>query len=284
MEMETMPPHLHMRTPDAMEIAFGIVPASAGDPMDCDPRALRMDCDFSCLPDHDEDALFCHNGASVVGVADGVGGCRGDGVDAAEFSHGIMANAYDEVAAASSSGRTVVCPSTLLERAYKKTVASTRTPAASTALILSLTGETLRWAYVGDSAFAVFRGGRLVVRSQPQQHYFNCPFQLRAVGGDSVSDAAAGEFPVKEGDVVVAGTDGLFDNVFDGELEEIVRMGTALRCTPGKMAAAIARHAYDMARSSRDSPFSVASREERGTNFTGGKQDDITVIVGFIVS
>ena len=285
---------LDLRTPDAiMKIA------SAGhhgvcrrwDPMECDetpprprPRALRMDCDFACLADHDEDAFFCHSKASVVGVADGVGGCRRDGVDAAEFSLGLMENAFDEVDAASSSGTRGVCPYTVLERAYQKTVASTRTPAASTALILSLAGENLRWAYVGDSAFAVFRGGRLLLRSVPQQHYFNCPFQLSAVGGSRVSDAAVGEFPVEEGDVVVAGTDGLFDNVFDSVLEDIVRMGTKLRFTPGEMAEAMAGLAYDMARSDRESPFSAASREHRGTDFTGGKQDDITVIVAFIVS
>ncbi|KAM0872235.1 hypothetical protein ACQ4PT_038864 [Festuca glaucescens] len=256
---------IDMQTPDVlMGLAFGI-PASAGDevgqenghrwdPTDCDEKApppartaLRMECDFSYLPNHDEDAHFCHARAGVVGVADGVGGCRGDGVDAAEFSRGLMANAYNAVAAASSSG---ICPYTLLEIAYQKTVASTRTPAASTAL----------------------------------QHYFNCPFQLSAVGGDRVKDAAVGEFPVEEGDVVVAGTDGLFDNVFDAKLEGIVQMCTALSLTPGKMAQAIGRLAYDMARSSRESPFSAASREQQGTNFTGGKMDDITVIVAFIVS
>ncbi|KAM0872233.1 hypothetical protein ACQ4PT_038864 [Festuca glaucescens] len=269
---------IDMQTPDVlMGLAFGI-PASAGDevgqenghrwdPTDCDEKApppartaLRMECDFSYLPNHDEDAHFCHARAGVVGVADGVGGCRGDGVDAAEFSRGLMANAYNAVAAASSSG---ICPYTLLEIAYQKTVA---------------------WAYVGDSAFAVFRGGRLLLRALPQQHYFNCPFQLSAVGGDRVKDAAVGEFPVEEGDVVVAGTDGLFDNVFDAKLEGIVQMCTALSLTPGKMAQAIGRLAYDMARSSRESPFSAASREQQGTNFTGGKMDDITVIVAFIVS
>ncbi|KAM0872237.1 hypothetical protein ACQ4PT_038865 [Festuca glaucescens] len=292
---------IDMQTPDAlMGLAFGI-PASAGDevgqenghrwdPMDCDEKApppartaLRMECDFSYLPDHDEDAHFCHARTGVVGVTDGVGGCRGDGVDAAEFSRGLMANAYNAVtaAAASSSG---ICPYTMLERAYQKTAASTRTPAASTALVLSLAGQALRWAYVGDSTFAVFRGGRLLLRALPQQHYFNCPFQLSAVGGDRVKDAAVGEFPVEEGDVVVAGTDGLFDNVFDAKLEGIVQMCTALSLTPGKMAQAIGRLAYDMARSSRESPFSAASREQQGTNITGGKMDDITVIVAFIVS
>ncbi|XP_051190131.1 putative protein phosphatase 2C 24 [Lolium perenne] len=279
-------------------LAFGI-PASATDyvgwenghrwdPMDCDEKApppartaLRMDCDFSYLPDHDEDAHFCHAGAGVVGVADGVGGCRGDGVDAAEFSRGLMANAYNAVAAASSSG---IYPYTLLEMAYQKTVASTRTRAASTALVLSLAGHALRWAYVGDSTFPVFRGGRLLLRALPQQHYFNCPFQLSAVGGDRVKDAAVSEFPVEEGDVVVAGTDGLFDNVFDAALEGIVQTCMAMSLTPGEMAQAIGRLAYDMARSSRESPFSATSREQQGTNFTGGKMDDITVIVAFIVS
>ncbi|XP_051190126.1 putative protein phosphatase 2C 24 [Lolium perenne] len=272
---------IDMQTPDALMgwLAFGI-PASAGDevgqenghrwrwdPKDCDQKALppartalRMECDFSYLPDHDEDAHFCHARACVVGVADGVGGCRGDGVDAAEFSRGLMANAYNAVAAASSSG---ICPYTLLEMAYQKTVA---------------------WAYVGDSTFAVFRGGRLLLRALPQQQYFNCPFQLSAVGGDRVKDAAVSEFPVEEGDVVVAGTDGLFDNVFDAALEGIVQTCTALSLTPGEMAQAIGRLAYDMARSSRESPFSAASREQQGTNFTGGKMDDITVIVAFIVS
>ncbi|CAM0949828.1 unnamed protein product [Alopecurus aequalis] len=288
--METLRPQLDMRTSDAhMKLAFGI-PASAGvgvghrwDPMDCDeeapPRArtaLRMDCDFSCLTNHEEDAFFCHSKASVVG------GCRGNGVDAGDFSHELMSNAFDEVAA-SSSGTRGVYPYTVLERAYQKTVASTGTPAASTALILSLAGDALRWAYVGDSAFAVFRGGKLLFRSAPQQHKFNCPYQLSAVGGNRVSDAAVGEFPVKEGDVVVAGTDGLFDNVFDSALEEMVRTGTALRFTPGQMAEAMAEFACDMAGSSRESPFSVASREQQGTNFTGGKTDDITVIVGFII-
>ncbi|KAK1627952.1 hypothetical protein QYE76_002267 [Lolium multiflorum] len=274
---------IDMQIPDALRgLVFGI-PTSAtddvgwenGHPMDCDQKApppartaLRMDCDFSYLPDHDEDAHFCHAGAGVVGVADGVGGCRGDGVDAAEFSRGLMANAYNAVAAASSSG---ICPYTLLERAYQKTVTSTRTPAASTVLVLSLAGRALRWAYIGDNTFTVFRGGRLLLRALPQQHYFNCPFQLRAVGGDRVQDAALGEFPVEEGEVVVAGTDGLFDNVFDAALEGIVQMCTALSLTPGKMAQAIGRLAYDMAMSSRESPFSAASREQQGTNFTGGK-------------
>uniref|UniRef100_A0A8R7UVI0 protein-serine/threonine phosphatase n=1 Tax=Triticum urartu TaxID=4572 RepID=A0A8R7UVI0_TRIUA len=53
-----------------------------------------------------------------------------------------------------------VCLYTLLERAYEETVASA-VDGGSTAVILSLAGTALKWAFIGDSAFAVFQDGRL---------------------------------------------------------------------------------------------------------------------------
>ncbi|TVU29100.1 hypothetical protein EJB05_20648, partial [Eragrostis curvula] len=191
----------------------------------------------SCyLRDHAEDAHFVHAGTNVIGVADGVGGYRKKGVDASAFARGLMCNAFSEVVAVAPGAH--VCPRTLLDRAYRKTVAS-RTPAASTAVILSLSGRTLRWAY-----------------------------------------AAVGEVPGKEGDVVVVGTDGLFDNVSDDELERIVAMGAAMGFSPKNMADVIAGVAYEAARCSyRDTPYSLLERKERGTFSTGGKQDDITLSI-----
>jgi protein phosphatase PTC7 len=54
---------------------------------------------------------------------------------------------------------------------------------------------------------------------------------------------------VRDGDVVVAGTDGLFDNVFDAELERVVRIGTAQGYSPKNMADVVAGIAYEMSRS-----------------------------------
>ncbi|XP_048545285.1 putative protein phosphatase 2C 24 [Triticum urartu] len=247
--------------------------------------ALRMSAASCYLPEHDEDAHFFH--AGVIGVADGVGGCRLEGLDAAAFSRGLMASALSEVVASSSAAPPPpggVCPYALLEKAYQQTTAS-GTPAASTAVIVSLAGRVLRWAYVGDSGFAVFRDGRILHRSQPQQCYFNCPFQLSSDSDDSnkVSDAAVGEIAVEEGDVVVVASDGLFDNVFDAMLEKIVQSGQALSFTPKNMADIIASQAYAAARRTQDTPFSVAAREH-GRNKTGGKKDDTTVVVAFIES
>ncbi|KQK00458.1 putative protein phosphatase 2C 23 [Brachypodium distachyon] len=252
-----------------------------------EPRAragLRMD--WACYArDHDEDAHFGHGEAGVVGVADGVGGYRKRGVDAGAFSRGLMTAAFAEVCAAEPG--TPVCPHTLLERAYEDTAAS-GAPGGSTAVILSLapggTDNTLRWAFIGDSAFAVFRGGRIVHRSRRQQKRFNHPLQLSAREG-GVAKADVGEMAVREGDVVVVGTDGLFDNVFDGEIGVVVRMGTALGFSPKNMADVVAGVAYEMSRSNeRDSPYSIDSRKHRGDRRHGGKPDDITVVVAFIVS
>lgn len=313
------------RIPDALRVAFGIrhraLPASAPsepdevanfaatllaprviDVVDDDapepnaaaaavppPQAqaqvnLRLEAQSCYLRDHDEDAHFMHAETGVVGVADGVGGYRKRGVDAGAFAHGLMRSAFLEVISAAPG--TPVCPLTLLEPAHQATVAS-RASAASTAAILSLAGGTLRWAYVGDSGFAVFRDGGLLVRSRAQQHYFNRPVQLSGSdsGSAKIQEAEVGEVPVVQGDVVVVGTDGLFDNVSDDEMERIVRMGTAMGFSPRNMADVIAGFAYEAARCTyRDTPFSILSRKEKGTAFTGGKPDDITVIVAFVVS
>ena len=301
------------RIPDALRVAFGLCqrpPPAPGqhdevanfaavllpprddggtsEPMDCDepvaPGGLRMVFESSYIRDHDEDAHFGHAEAGVVGVADGVGGYRGR-VDASAFARGLMNNAYMEVVTAAPG--THVCPRTLLDRAHQATAAA-GTAAASTAVIVSLAGRTLKWAYVGDSGFVVFRDGRILRRSQSQQHHFNCPYQLNSKpDGIRVAAAAAvGEVPAKEGDIVVVGTDGLFDNVTDDELERIVRMGTALGFSPKNFAEVLAGFAFEAARcTNRDTPFSVLGRRETGQAFPAcGKPDDITVVVAHIVS
>ncbi|RLM80163.1 hypothetical protein C2845_PM12G21270 [Panicum miliaceum] len=223
-------------------------------------RALWMDMASCYIPDHDEDAFFCHPGAGAAGVADGVGSYRRKGVDAGAFARTLIATAFAEAGRAFAGSGTPVCPYALLRGAYEA-AARSLAPGASTAVIVSLDGATLKWACVGDSAFAVLHGGRIVRRSKPQQRHFNCPYQLSASGGDRVADADVGGMPMMDGDVVVIGTDGLFDNVFDVELEQLVRKGTELGLTE-----------------------SWRNDEKGAERFYGGKVDDITVVVAFIVS
>ncbi|PUZ76692.1 hypothetical protein GQ55_1G311100 [Panicum hallii var. hallii] len=246
-------------------------------------RAERPDARPSALPAcvlplHGEDAHFGHAEAGFIGVADGVGGYRDYGVDAGAFARELMASALakGELAAKASRRRRRLRPEDVLERAYESMVIK-GTPGASTAVVLSLDRATLRWAYIGDSAFAVLRGGRSVHRSAEQQRRFNCPLAKAEVCG----------LPVKDGGVVVAGTDGLFDNVHDDQLARAVQMGTELGFSPENMADIIAGVACDMSKTKTEracSPFSIGYRKAYGENYYGGKEDDITVIVAYIVS
>uniref|UniRef100_A0A0E0K2Q6 Protein phosphatase n=1 Tax=Oryza punctata TaxID=4537 RepID=A0A0E0K2Q6_ORYPU len=263
-------------------------PEGGGDPMECDgapaPRALRMEAASCFLPDHDEDSHFVRPEAGVIAVADGVGGYRAAGVDAAAFARALMYNAFEMVVATTPGGADI-CPYTLLEWAYEQAV-SARTQGGSTAVLLSLagTGTTLNYAYIGDSAFAVFRAGKLFFRSEVQVNSFNYPFQLSVKDGNSITSAARGGVEVEEGDVVVAGTDGLFDNVTNEELQRIVAMGRALGLTSKQTADVIAGFAFEASTMmNRDTPFSLESRKQQGTTFRRGKRDDITVVVAYIM-
>lgn len=94
---------------------------------------------------------------------------------------------------------------------------------SSTACVLILNREnrTVYTANIGDSGFIIVRNGEIVHRSEEQQHYFNTPFQLSMPppghGGNVLSDSPESadtfEFPVRNGDVILVATDGVFDNV-----------------------------------------------------------------------
>ena len=51
-----------------------------------------------------------------------------------------------------------------------------------TACILVLEGNQLHVANLGDSGFVVVRDNKVVYKSQPQQQFHNCPFQLYMPG------------------------------------------------------------------------------------------------------
>ena len=57
-------------------------------------------------------------------------------------------------------------------------------------------------------------------------HSFNCPFQLASAElwpqADSADDADVYEVDLQPGDVIIMGSDGLFDNMWDAQLEKIV--------------------------------------------------------------
>ena len=221
-----------------------------------------------------EDASFVSEDGYALGVFDGVGGWAGTGVDPAVYSRSLAS----ECAAAHKL--TGSCsPKELLERAWLN---SQRVTGSSTACCVTLHGNTLRGANVGDSGFLVVRQGALFYRQKEQQHGFNFPFQLGTGSTDTPNDADCVELELQAGDVVVASTDGVGDNLFPEEIVSIVGEGLTLGKSEAEIATRIAQVASGRANSATGrSPFEQSARQN-GYEYSGGKLDDITVVVAIV--
>ncbi|KAJ8762279.1 hypothetical protein K2173_007436 [Erythroxylum novogranatense] len=225
-----------------------------------------------------EDAHFICTDEQAVGVADGVGGWAELGVDSGLYSRELMSNS---VSAVQEEPKGSVDPFRVLEKAHL----STKAKGSSTACIIALTNEGLHAINLGDSGFIVVRDGCTVFKSPPQQHYFNFTYQLECgTRGDLPSSGEVFKIPVAPGDVIIAGTDGLFDNLYNNEITAVVvhamRAGLGPQVTAQKIAALARQRAQDK---NRQTPFSTAA-QDAGLRYYGGKLDDITVVVSYITS
>ncbi|XP_019158808.1 PREDICTED: probable protein phosphatase 2C 55 [Ipomoea nil] len=242
-------------------------------------RTTRMVAGAFYIPKHNpakplgEDSHFVCSEAQTIGV----GGWAKRGIDAGEYSRELMANAVLSVC---HQRDTVGCvdPMTALDEAY----VDTKAQGSCTACILTLVDDCLNAVNVGDSGFALLRAGKIVYTTPPQQSRFNCPFQLGKSRGDPTA-AEKFEVKVKPGDIIVMTTDGLFDNVHESELEDLVN-GSVSNKNPMKLARKFARYALkNFLNGNIDTPFSAATRIARiDEHAIGGKYDDITVVVAYI--
>lgn len=164
-----------------------------------------------------------------------------------------------------------------------------KTVGSSTACLVALDGENLVSANLGDSGYMVIRAApsgkavQLIFKSEEQQYSFNFPYQLGPSSSNTADDAEVLTLPVQHGDLVILGTDGLFDNVDAKLVCKVVE--AAMSGTEGGYDALplpmLARYIASFAfRTSQDpkavTPFSIGSRGR----FKGGKEDDITVLIG----
>ncbi|XP_075517001.1 putative protein phosphatase 2C 55 [Primulina tabacum] len=247
-------------------------------------RPLKLKSGSCYLPHPDkeetggEDAHFICTDKPAIGVADGVGGWADLGVNAGYYARELMSNSVNAV---QDEPRGSIDPARVLEKAH----ASTKAKGSSTACIIALTDQGLHAINLGDSGFMVVRDGSAVFRSPVQQHDFNYTYQLESGdAGDLPSSGQVFTVPIAPGDVIIAGTDGLFDNLYNNDIIAVVvhavRAGLAPQVTAQKIAALARERALDK---NRQTPFSAAA-QEAGFRYYGGKLDDITVVVSFITS
>mmetsp|Transcript_2296 Transcript_2296/g.3269 ORF Transcript_2296/g.3269 Transcript_2296/m.3269 type:complete len:540 (-) Transcript_2296:69-1688(-) len=232
--------------------------------------------------------------ASAFGVADGVGGWREVGVDAGEYSKHFMfitKEALTITDGIGSDGELNPIKAMLFAQA------ATKKPGTTTASVATVnqSSMSLNVANLGDSGFLVIRNGKALARSKPQLYQFNMPYQLGnpeiEEQYNTANDADIYKVGIREGDVVIMATDGLYDNIPEKKIVKTVNSGM----DSGKDLNAIAQELVDLAfnmsfKPNAPTPWSKSMTREviprwrraMGGKVRGGKRDDITVLVGVV--
>jgi protein phosphatase PTC7 len=214
-----------------------------------------------------EDSLYADN--KVLCVADGVGSWALEGVDAALYSRKLTENVgrlFNE-----NSKLYTEKPKKLIIRAANEN----HEIGSSTIVMVTLNENTAeaQAAFVGDSCYAIFRLDKttnrikIFFRSKDQQHGFNFPFQV-GTNGDKPETALTHSHKLEVDDIVVVGSDGLFDNVYDETL--IYELNLLKDRSEYDICQRLSKLAYSLSRSRRY--FSPFAREARkvGDPYMGG--------------
>ncbi len=222
---------------------------------------------------HQENQDSYTYGDQFMIVADGVGGTEGGGLAA----HALTDIAYTSL---------MVYPEIELidiVRNFVSAVYETTSTGHTTVTMVRLNGNRLETYNLGDSGYMVLRaegkGYVTIYRSTPMQHHkFNCPYQIGFGSGDNPDHGQTHMLPVEIGDIVILGSDGVFDNLFDTEIRYIM---SAYYDNWEQMANAIGQTALARSKTKCRTPFELAAKKA-GKLYKGGKTDDITVVVGMI--
>ncbi|KAJ8625741.1 hypothetical protein MRB53_034271 [Persea americana] len=224
-----------------------------------------------------EDAYFvaCTN---WFGVADGVGQWSFEGINAGLYSRELMENCAKFVAECQT------VPGTGPDQILIQSAAKAYFPGSSTVLVAFFDGQALHVANIGDSGFILIRNGDVFRRSSPMVYEFNFPLQIER-GDDPSQLIERYKIDLEEGDVIVTATDGLFDNLYDEEIASFVSKSLQTKRKPKEMAEFLVVRAQEIGRSaSARSPFADAAHEAGYITYSGGKLDDVTVVVSVVQS
>ena len=175
-----------------------------------------------------EDAAF-YNQKSII-IADGVGSWAGMGVDPSHYSYEIVKYIDENQQFYNPEKETL---REELKASYQH-ITNLGIPGSTTFVYVKLdeNSNNLKILNLGDCQVAVFRKGKTVFKSVPQQYSFNFPYQLSAgtpFDDEEVStpdDAEFSSFTLKRHDLIITGSDGVWDNIGEEELAVMTKVFT----------------------------------------------------------
>ncbi|KAH0783334.1 hypothetical protein KY290_002932 [Solanum tuberosum] len=211
-----------------------------------------------------------------LGVADAVGSWSLEGSDPGVYAQELMQNSESIVSQCDTDS--INDPKQVLNLSVSKT----DSPGSSTVLIAHFDGKVLHVANIGDSGFIIVRNGSVYRKSSPMLHEFNLPIQIEK-GDDPSQLLEEYKIELDEGDIIVTATDALFDNLYDQEIVSIVSRSLEADKSPQEIAEILATRVQQAGSSaSGRSPFADAAQAAGYVGYTGGKRDDVAVIVSVV--
>jgi protein phosphatase PTC7 len=247
--------------------------------IDVSPKPITIEMGSHILPHPGkvrwggEDAVFVKG--RTFGVFDGVSGA--DKIDGVPLYSRTLANEMKKMVG--TEGVTIQDMTTYLTNAAA--YADGAATGASTAVVASI-GENgfLQALNIGDSYCVVIRDGKVTAKTREISHYWECPYQLSEDSPDRPKDGTKLNVELIPGDIIIMGSDGVFDNVNDDLLLELVTK------SPAK-ATQLAKKICDLSRkqsldNNSETPYAKQAQRRGDPDFRtglGGKVDDVSCVV-----
>ena len=246
-------------------------------------------------PDRNEDAYFLT--PSAIGVADGIGGLFNEfGISSKDFSTELMQKCRDII----NEGILGFDCKKIVEKALQ----SMTNGGSSTYLLALISKNKLLISNMGDCGLLLYRtynnSMKLVFQTSAKQYSFNTPFQVcksfsplqlsrrdirftNKTINDSFRSIDSDEYciTIHENDIIIIGSDGLFDNVYPEEITKIIKSQVTMNTSD--INNQIFEFALKRASGSEPTPFEQRMKHKK-LDWNGGKRDDITVLVASLKS
>lgn len=257
------------------------------------------------LERHGEDSHMLLSNA--VAVFDGVSGSRKWNVDPGVYARGLSRILRKNISQNN-------CKS--IYHGLIHAVSHNKEKGSSTICAAMLHESMLEIVNVGDSGLILIRDSRIVYRTKNRMRSKECPLQVSYENPKDLIRADRKKFNVKDGDIIILGSDGVFDNVYDEYILNVVSKLTKneketgkkiekdllnkslfkgsiissfsekrfLDRDPPRSALMTEDLAFNIAKRACDVSLKKASFSPFSPDKKGGKKDDITVIVSMVVS
>ena len=169
--------------------------------------------------------FFCVN-KKLISIVDGVGGWNEIGINPGIYSHClcdlIEEHFLSDIRKYSNNPQRLLCDC----------VQKNENTGSCTSLIITLDEfcPIVNVSYIGDTKYLIFRPYKkksqihlkLIFEAEELCKCFNMPYQVGTGGDDPLTESVRKSHCIKDGDILVCGSDGLFDNLDNAQISRLL--------------------------------------------------------------